>query len=101
VLGPDEVLVERSGKEGWAVASDDGLTVALETALDPELLLEGRALDLIHAVNGLRREQGLALTDRIKLTIPDEDLLTLAEQIKRETLAVEVAAGSELRIEKA
>jgi isoleucyl-tRNA synthetase len=101
VLGPDEVLVERSGKEGWAVASDDGLTVALETALDPELLLEGRALDLIHAVNGMRREQGLALTDRIKLTIPDEDLLAFAEQIKRETLAVEVAAGSELRIEKA
>jgi isoleucyl-tRNA synthetase len=101
VLGPDEVLVERSGKEGWAVASDDGLTVALETALDPELLLEGRALDLIHAVNGMRREQGLALTDRIKLTIPDEDLLSFAEQIKRETLAVEVAAGSELRIEKA
>jgi isoleucyl-tRNA synthetase len=101
VLGPDEVLVERSGKEGWAVASDDGLTVALETALDPELLLEGRALDLIHAVNGMRREQGLALTDRIKLTIPDEDLLAFAEQIKRETLAVEVLAGSELRIEKA
>jgi isoleucyl-tRNA synthetase len=101
VLGPDEVLVERSGKEGWAVASDDGLTVALETALDPELVLEGRALDLIHAVNGLRREQGLALTDRIKLTIPDEELLAFAEQIKRETLAVEVTAGPDLRIEKA
>jgi isoleucyl-tRNA synthetase len=101
VLGPDEVLVERSGKEGWAVASDDGLTVALETALDPELVLEGRALDLIHAVNGQRREQGLALTDRIKLTIPDEELLAFAEQIKRETLAVEVTAGPDLRIEKA
>jgi isoleucyl-tRNA synthetase len=101
VLGPDEVLVERSGKEGWAVASDDGLTVALETALDQELVLEGRALDLIHTVNGLRREQGLALTDRIKLTIPDEELLAYAEQIKRETLAVEVVAGAELRLEKA
>jgi isoleucyl-tRNA synthetase len=101
VLGPDEVLVERSGKEGWAVASDDGLTVALETALDPELVLEGRALDLIHAVNGLRREQGLALTDRIKLTVPDDELLAFAEQIKRETLAIDVEAGPELRVEKA
>jgi isoleucyl-tRNA synthetase len=33
-LGPDEVLVERSGKEGWAVASDEGVTVALDTTLD-------------------------------------------------------------------
>ena len=31
-LGPDEVLVERSGREGWAVASEDGVTVALDTS---------------------------------------------------------------------
>ena len=42
VLEPDEVLVERVGLEGWAVASDDGVTVALDTALDDELRLEGR-----------------------------------------------------------
>ena len=30
-LEPDEVLVERAGKEGWAVAADDGVTVALDT----------------------------------------------------------------------
>ena len=46
VLEPDEVLVERVGREGWAVAADDGLTVALDTALDDELLREGRVLDL-------------------------------------------------------
>ena len=27
-LGADEVLVERIGKEGWAVAGGDGVTVA-------------------------------------------------------------------------
>src|SRR5215213_6294679 len=48
-LGPEEVLVERRGKEGWAVAGEDGLTVALELALDPELELEGRAREAIHA----------------------------------------------------
>ena len=30
-LEPDEVLVERAGREGWAVASEDGVTVALDT----------------------------------------------------------------------
>ena len=35
-LSADEVLVERTGKEGWAVAGADGVTVALDTALDAE-----------------------------------------------------------------
>ncbi len=91
-LGPDEVLVERHGKEGWAVASEEGLTVALDLALDPELELEGRARDLIHEVNRLRKEQGLELTDRIVLTLPEAqaELLTHEDWIKEETLAVEV-----------
>src|SRR5262249_55666299 len=62
-LEPTEVLVQRTGKEGWVVAGDDGVTVALDLALDDELLLEGRALDLIHRLNSLRREEGLELTD--------------------------------------
>ena len=98
VLEPDEVLVERVGREGWAVASEDGVTVALDTTLDDELLLEGRLYDRIHEVNVLRRESGLAVTDRIKLWIPDEDLVAAyADRIKDETLAVELQVG-ELRL---
>ena len=94
-LGPDEVLVERTEKEGWAVAASDGATVALDIELDDELRLEGRVYDLIHHVNSLRKEQGLALTDRIELRLPaaDADLLEHAEWIARETLAVSVEGG--------
>jgi len=102
-LGPDEVLVERRGKEGWAVAGEDGLTVALDLSLDPELELEGRVRDLIHSVNALRKERGLEITDRIELTLPesDADLLAHEDWIKEETLAEKVEAdGSELRISK-
>ena len=90
-LGPDEVLVERSGKEGWTVASEEGVTVALDTTLDAELELEGRVYDLIHTLNGMRKEQGLELTDRITVTLPqsDADLIEQhAEWIKDEVLAV-------------
>jgi isoleucyl-tRNA synthetase len=92
-LGPDEVLVERTGKEGWAVASADGVTVALDTALDPELELEARVLDLIHQINSMRKEQGLELTDRIRITLPSAQsgLLQHEDWIKQETLAVEIA----------
>ena len=91
-LGADEVLVERIGKEGWAVAGGDGVTVALDTALDPELELEGRVLDLIHELNSMRKKAGLELTDRIVVTLPESasDLLAHEDWIKEEVLAVEI-----------
>jgi isoleucyl-tRNA synthetase len=91
-LAPAEVLVERAGKEGWAVASGDGVTVALDTALDPELELERLVLDLIHQINSMRKEQGLELTDRIRITLPasQRELLRHEDWIKHETLAVEI-----------
>jgi isoleucyl-tRNA synthetase len=100
VLEPHEVLVERIGREGWAVASDSGVTVALDTALDDDLRLEGRLLDRIHEVNVLRKESGLEVVDRIRLWLPDADLVDrYRDRIAAETLAVSVETG-DLRIEK-
>jgi isoleucyl-tRNA synthetase len=103
-LSPEEVLVERRGKEGWAVASADSVTVALDTHVDEELERLGRVYELIHAVNTMRKDAGLELTDRIRLAIPetDSDLLEHEEWIARETLALSVEAkGPGLAIEKA
>ena len=58
VLEPDEVLVERIGLDGWAVATDGVITVALDTRLDDELRLEARLNDLIRDVQVLRKETG-------------------------------------------
>jgi isoleucyl-tRNA synthetase len=95
VFGADEVLVERVGREGWALAESDGLTVALELALDEELEREGEVYDLIHTLNSMRRETGLDLTDRIRVTLPRAQgpLLEHADWIARETLAVSVESG--------
>jgi isoleucyl-tRNA synthetase len=81
--------------EGWVVAADGELSVELDPALDDDLRLKGRVYELIHAVNSLRRDQGLELTDRIRLTLPSSDADLLddhADWIKRETLAVAVEA---------
>jgi hypothetical protein len=101
VLGPDEVLVERSGKEGWAVASDDGPDGRARDGARSRAAAGGRALDLIHAVNGMRREQGLALTDRIKLTIPTRTCSRSRSRSSARRWPSRSLAGSELRIEKA
>jgi isoleucyl-tRNA synthetase len=96
-LGPDDVLVERRGKEGWVLASVGGVTVALDTRLDDELLMESRVLDLIHRLNLKRKEAGFALTDRIVVTLPaaDAELLAHEEWIKNEVLATEIRVDGE------
>jgi isoleucyl-tRNA synthetase len=102
-LAPEDVLVERHGPDGAAVAADDGLTVSLDTTLDEELVLEGRVLDLVHRVNTMRKEAGLELTDRIALTLPagDEELLERhRDWIAAETLAERVDVGAELGLAK-
>ncbi len=101
-LTADDVLIERTEKAGWAVAASDGATVALDLSLDDDLRREGRVYDLIHQVNSLRKEEGLALTDRIHLLLPasDTDLLEHADWIAAETLAVSVrpSDGEELSL---
>jgi isoleucyl-tRNA synthetase len=103
VLGPEEVLVERLEKEGWAVAADEGVTVAFDTTLDDALRLEARVYDLIHLVNTMRRDAGLAITDRILLTLPeaDSDLLQHQDWIAAETLARSVTTGGSLTLARA
>jgi isoleucyl-tRNA synthetase len=91
-LASEEAIVERAGREGFSVAGEEGVTVALATGLDADLRLEGRVLDLIHLLNTMRKEAGLELTDRIVVTLPEEhqELLRHADWIKRETLAIEI-----------
>jgi isoleucyl-tRNA synthetase len=105
VLEPADVLVERLEKPGWMVVADQGVTVALDTAVDDELLREGRVHDLIHRVNTMRKEADLDLSDRIALRLPaaDADLLEYRDWIAAEVLATSVqAAGDEdIRITRA
>jgi isoleucyl-tRNA synthetase len=104
-LGPDDVLRgERLSVDGFVMAADDVVSVALSTELDDELRLEKRVRDLIRAINVMRKEVGLAITDRIVVTLDsaDADLVSAhAEWIKQETLAVELRVdGGALQIEK-
>jgi isoleucyl-tRNA synthetase len=88
----DVIRGERVELEGWALAEDGDVSIALDTELDAELQLEGRVLDLIHRLNTMRKDAGLELTDRIVVTLPAKhaDLLEFAERIKEEVLAVEI-----------
>jgi isoleucyl-tRNA synthetase len=97
-LLPEEVLVQEQPQKGLAVASERGVTVAVDVVLTPELVAEGLARDVIRRVQNLRKEAGLNLDDRIVTTYQAEGELaeaieTWRELITSETLSVELCAG--------
>ena len=64
-----------------------------------------RYTSAVERINAMRKEQGLELTDRIRIKLPDalSDLLRYEDRIKQETLAVEIVPGgasAEPQIEK-
>ncbi len=63
----DDVFVTRQARTGIAVATGDQLSVAIDTALTDELIVEGIAREIVKAVQGLRRQAGLEVTDRIAI----------------------------------
>ena len=67
LLGPDDVIVTQTPREGWMVAADAGETVALEIEITAELRREGLAREVIRLVQDARRADGLDVSDRIVL----------------------------------
>src|SRR5207247_2143376 len=64
-LSPEDVDLVQETKEGWGVASEGGLTVALDLEVTRELRLEGLARELIRFVQDARKAAGLEVSDRI------------------------------------
>ncbi len=99
-LGLDDMLIERTPRRDTVVESGDGLAVALDTRLTDQLLLEGIARELISRVQRMRRDHGLDVTDRIKLSWWSEDptvreaITTYRPQIASEVLAESIEESS-------
>ncbi len=97
-LTPDTVDLTQDVREGWGVASDGGVTVALDLALTDELRTEGTARGLIRAVQDARKAAGLDVADRIQLGIQAGPVTSAAidahrDVIVAETLAVDLILG--------
>ncbi|REH56629.1 isoleucyl-tRNA synthetase [Tenacibaculum gallaicum] len=96
--------VEISSKdiEGWLVANAEGLTVALDVTINDNLRKEGVARELINRIQNARKDTGLEVTDKIKLTILqandlEESVLANENYIKAETLTNELIFVDDLK----
>jgi isoleucyl-tRNA synthetase len=73
VLVSEDVVVVRNPREGTVVATEDSITVALDTHLTDDLLVEGVARELVNRVQMLRRSEGFEVADRIDLRWSSDD----------------------------
>jgi len=97
-----EVVIKSQDIEGWLVANQGGLTVALDVTITDDLRKEGNARELVNRVQNLRKESGLDVTDKIKLFIQKNDILEQAvaankQYIKTETLTSKLIFKEQLK----
>ena len=80
--------------EGWQVAQSDGLTVALDMTLTPDLIKEGLARELVNRIQNHRKESGLEVTDKIEVFLKENAELEAAVSENKSYILSETLATS-------
>ena len=101
ILDVSDVEISSKDIEGWLVANEGLLTVALDVTISEELRKEGVARELVNRIQNARKDTGLEVTDKIKLTILNFENLQKSisdnkEYIMSETLTKELVFVDEL-----
>lgn len=91
ILTLSDVEITSQDIEGWLVANDSGITVALDITISPELRQEGIARELVNRIQNIRKDSGFEVTDKIKVSIQiekeiKEAVIANEDYIKSETL---------------
>jgi isoleucyl-tRNA synthetase len=98
-LSAEDLQLAMKPLEGYQLEREGSHAVALDLSLDEELRREGLAREIVHAIQGARREAGLAVEERIALRLDEDgDVLLEAARahegyIAAETLATSISYG--------
>ena len=95
VITTEDVFISSQDIPGLLVANNKGITVALDITMSDELLEEGIARELVNRIQNMRKDAGLEVTDRITLSISQNEKIESAivsnkSYICGETLADEI-----------
>jgi isoleucyl-tRNA synthetase len=78
---------------GWLVASENGLTVALDISISPALKAEGLARELVNRIQNMRKDQQLDVTDRITVKLDTSAIVKEAALAHKTYICAEVLAN--------
>jgi len=95
ILTLDEVEISSQDIEGWLVANQGNLTVALDVSITENLKREGIARELVNRIQNFRKDAGFEITDKISISVErdgivDEAIEDNQEYIKNETLTADL-----------
>jgi isoleucyl-tRNA synthetase len=91
-LTRDDVILTETPSVGWSVAASDGITVALDLNLTPELVAEGLSREVIRLIQDTRKSSGFEVTDRIVVTYQAQPEVDAAIEQNLTTISNEVLA---------
>ncbi|HEA20482.1 MAG TPA: isoleucine--tRNA ligase [Pricia antarctica] len=91
ILELQDVEISSQDIEGWLVANQGSLTVALDVSINDELRKEGIARELVNRIQNMRKDSGYEVTDKINVKILKDGIVENAvegnlDYIKTETL---------------
>ncbi|MEL7001246.1 MAG: isoleucine--tRNA ligase [Bacteroidota bacterium] len=91
----DDVEISYKDIPGWSVASEGGLTVALDITISDELKREGIARDIVNRIQNIRKDMGLEVQDKIKIDIEhNTEIVNAAIESNKEYICTETQAIS-------
>lgn len=90
-----DVEIASQDIEGWLVANQGSITVALDVSINDELRKEGIARELVNRIQNIRKDSGYEVTDKIDVKILKDGCVEMAVEsnlnyIKAETLTAEL-----------
>jgi len=97
-FGVDDILVFREAKPGLEALSNRFISIDLDCSLNPALVREGLAREVVNRIQKTRKDSGLNVTDRIDVRYRAEGELAEAirehaEYIRQETLCDSLETG--------
>ena len=104
ILEATDVVISSKDVAGWLVASEQGVTVALDIQMSETLRLEGMARELVNRLQNMRKDLGLDVTDTVKVTLEEsEELNAILNKnktyIQHEILATTINVAKEVSSE--
>lgn len=90
----EDIEIVSEDIEGWLVATEKSVTVALDTHISEELMREGLAREFVNRIQNLRKDSGLEVTDRISVNIEANEKVSLALNAEKDYICSEVLAQS-------